>query len=392
MWGTGGTIMKRVLLGTTAFLGAGLAFGPSAGAAPPVKLSLGGIFNAAYMVVLDDDDEGEAGNEHNTDGFFQDAELRFSGSTTLDNGLEVGARVELEGETDDQQIDESWVYFSGGFGEVRAGSFDDALGEMCIVPPGGTENFSAFSPNQWGANTLTTNSICTGVDDEGDAQKIAYFSPVFGGFQLGISYTPSGDKKGHDDGVGPHIGMPTNEDDESRHNVSIYGTYTYEGEDWDLQIGAGGGWEGHVEKADGGPNRDESEFYQAGILVGIGDFSFGAAVEYYNDDDLFVATLENGDAVADRWVAGAGAGYEIDSWEFGIGYSFGRADIDNRGAPDDRFTLQRVALTADYELAVGIDLDGEVAYTWQHVRGPDFDPAEDHYDAIEFGLGTSIEF
>lgn len=382
--------MRGVLLGTTAFVGAGLALGPPADAAPPVKLSAGGIFNAAYMVVLNDDGEGEAGNEHNTDGFFQDAELRFSGSTMLDNGLEVGARVELEGETDDQQIDESWVYFSGGFGEVRAGSFDDALGEMCVVPPGGTENFSAFSPNQWGANTLTTNSICTGVDDEGDAQKIAYFSPAFGGFRLGISYTPSGDKKGHDDGVGPHVGMPVNEDNESRHNVSVYGTYTYDAEDWNLQVGAGGAWEGHVENADGDPDRDESEFYQAGILVGIGDLLFGAAFEYYGDDDLFVATIENGDAVAR--VVGAGAGYEIDSWEFGIGYSFGQADIDNRGAPNDRFTLQRVALTADYELAAGIDVDGEIAYTWQHVRGPDFDSAGDHYDAVEFGLGTSIEF
>jgi hypothetical protein len=117
---------------------------------------------------------------------------------------------------------------------------------------------------------------------------------------------------------------------------------------------------------------------------------FGAAFEYYGDDDLFVATIENGDAVAR--VVGAGAGYEIDSWEFGIGYSFGQADIDNRGAPNDRFTLQRVALTADYELAAGIDVDGEIAYTWQHVRGPDFDSAGDHYDAVEFGLGTSIEF
>jgi predicted porin len=387
-----GRFMKRRLLGIPTVVGSGLALSVPAGAAEPIRLSLGGSFNAAYMAVLDDDGEGRPGNERNTDGFFQDAEIRFSGSTALDNGLEVGARVELEGETDEDQIDESWIHFSGGFGEVRIGAFDEALGEMCVIPPGGTENFSAFSPNQWGANTLTTNSVCTGVDDEGSARKIAYFSPAFGGFQLGLSYTPSGNKKDHDDGVGPHVGMPVNEDDESRHNVSIYGIYSHEAEEWSLQVGGGVSWEGNVEKADGGPNRAESEFYQAGILLGIGDFSMGVAFEYYHDDDLFVATLENGDVVADRWVAGVGAAYEMEPWEFGIGYSVNRADIENRGADDSQFTLQRVTLTADYELAGGVDLDGEVAYTWQDVSGPDFADGDDDYDAIEFGMGTSIQF
>jgi outer membrane protein OmpU len=183
-----------------------------------------------------------------------------------------------------------------------------------------------------------------------------------------------------------------NEDGESHHNVSLYATYGYEGEDWSLQLGAGGAWEGNVEKADGGANRAESEFYQAGLVVGVGDLSIGAAFEYYSDDDLFVATLENGDVVADRWVLGVGAAYEFDPWEIGIGYSMQRADIDIRDGTDDRYTLQRVALTADYELAGGIDLDGEVAYTWQDVSGPDFADSADNYDAIELGIGTTIEF
>ena len=105
--------MKKVLLGTSALLGAGLVAGPAC-AADGIKLSVGGYFRTAYMVNFDDDDEGEPGNETNTDGFFSDSEIYFRGSTTLDNGLEVGARVELEGETDSDQIDEAWVFFSGG--------------------------------------------------------------------------------------------------------------------------------------------------------------------------------------------------------------------------------------------------------------------------------------
>src|SRR6185295_11886080 len=118
--------MKKVLLGTTALLGAGLVASP-AFAADGIKLGVGGFFKSAYMMVFDDDSEGEIGNERNTDGFFQDAEVHFTGSTVLDNGLEVGARIELEGENAGDQIDEAWIFFSGGFGEVRIGSDDEAL-------------------------------------------------------------------------------------------------------------------------------------------------------------------------------------------------------------------------------------------------------------------------
>ena len=138
--------MKKVLLGTTALLGAGLVASP-AFAADGIKLGVGGFFKTAYMVNFDDDGEGERGNERNTDGVFSDAEIHFTGETTLDNGLTVGARVELEGEDNsgdgNDQIDEAWIYFAGGFGELRMGSDDDALANACIVPPGGTGNFSA---------------------------------------------------------------------------------------------------------------------------------------------------------------------------------------------------------------------------------------------------------
>ena len=51
--------MKKVLLGTTALLGAGLVASP-AFAADGIKLGVGGFFKEAYMVVFDDDSEGKA--------------------------------------------------------------------------------------------------------------------------------------------------------------------------------------------------------------------------------------------------------------------------------------------------------------------------------------------
>src|SRR5687768_18503341 len=115
---TWGSHVKKTLLASSALLGVGLVASP-AFAADGIKLGIGGFFKTAYMVNFDDDSEGDLGNERNTDGVFSDAEIRFTGSTVLDNGLEVGARVELEGEDDSDQIDEAWIYFSGGFGELR---------------------------------------------------------------------------------------------------------------------------------------------------------------------------------------------------------------------------------------------------------------------------------
>ncbi|MBL9035660.1 MAG: porin, partial [Rhodospirillaceae bacterium] len=177
-----------------------------------------------------------------------------------------------------------------------------------------------------------------------------------------------------------------------RHNFSVYGLYNYEAEDWWLQFGAGGSWEGNVEQADGGPDREESDFYQTGILVGFGGFQVGASFNYFNDDDLFVATLANGDVDAERWVLGVGATYNIDAWTFGVGYSRHEADIRNEGAEDSDLTLQRAVLTATYALGPGINVDGEIGYTWQDVDGPDFDENADNYDGVEIGTGISIDF
>ncbi len=383
--------MKKVLLGTSALLGAGLVASP-AFAADGIKLSVGGYFRTAYQINFDDDSEGEPGNEHNTDGFFSDSEIYFRGSTTLDNGLEVGARVELEGETDSDQIDEAWIFFSGGFGEVHIGSEDNALANDCIMPPGGTANFSAFSPNQWGANTFTTNSVCAGVDDRGDAQKIYYVTPSFGGFQVAMSYTPNGADERHTDVGGPHLGMPANNDGESRHNVSLYATYSYEGAGWGLTAGAGAGFEGHVEQ-ESGADRKESDYYQAGLNLSFGNFGIGVVGEYFNDINSREAFGADPAIDRDGWAVGVGAAYTMEAFTIGAQYSHGENTLErSEGGDDSEATLDRIVLTGNYALGPGINIDGELGYSWQDTEGEDFGEENDNYDSFEIGIGTAFTF
>ena len=424
--------MKRALFGTTAVLGAGLTglgWAASARADGPIQLTVGGFFREAYMVVLDDDEKGnhfavgrEPGFGHNNEGFFNDAEVHFTGRTVLDNGLEVGARIELEGENDDDQIDEAWVYFAGGFGEVRIGSDDDALENSCIVPPGGTANFSAFSPNQWGANAFNvvspfggfpspfgavTNSACTGVDNKGDAQKIVYFSPVFYGFQLTASYTPDPSAEDHVDGVGPHVGMPGKSvsvtTGDASFDAAFYLTYFYAGNDWDITLGGGGSFEHDNEDIEGAffdNHHEEQDFYQAAFVLNVDRFSIGGAFEYYNnltnfdEESAFSDTEFNQDA----WVAGGGVAYNYNAWTFGAQYSY-RKDIFKRtgsAAVELKKTQvqQRAVATVNYALGPGINLDGEFGYTWrdQDLENTSFLFNNDDYSAMEFGVGTAITF
>jgi outer membrane protein OmpU len=388
---------KALLLSSSALIGGGMmaATCPTALAADGIKIEVGGFFREAYQVVIEDDQEGEPGNERNTDGFFNDAEVHFTGSTKLDNGLEVGARVELEGENDSDQIDEAWVWFSGGFGEIRVGSDDDALANSCIVPPGGTTNFSAFSPNQWGARTFFTNSVCTGVDDKSDAQKILYISPLFYGFQLTASYTPEPGAEDHVDGVGPHQGMPAKSFGGADYDASVYLTWEYEGDDWGVHWGGGLSWEAGIDDPQF-LNIDEQDFYQTGLTFTFGNFAVGGAFEYYNDlqsshfGGFFKSKLQS-------WAAGGGIAYTYDAWTFGAQYSYREDDSTFEFASFFPLTKteqqqQRATLTANYALGPGINVDGEVAYTWVDTE-PEEDPSFlDDYDALEFGIGTAISF
>ena len=136
--------MKKVLLGSTALVAAGLIAG-HAEAADGVKLSLGGYYRGVAGVMFDDFDGAAAGLEDDLRDyvFKQDVEVHFKGETTLDNGLTVGAVVQLEGQTSGDQIDEVYAYFSGGWGELRFGDDDEALEQLCSITPSAATNFGA---------------------------------------------------------------------------------------------------------------------------------------------------------------------------------------------------------------------------------------------------------
>src|SRR5919109_1237310 len=236
--------MRVPLLGSTALAAIGL-LATDAAAADGVKLEIGGRYKGAAGVVPSEDFSASAGVDDDDVRdyvFKQDVEIYFLGETVLDNGLTVGARVELEGQTSGDQIDQVYAYFSGGFGEVRFGDTAEAYAQLCYLVPSASQLFGADSPdfnfsNAGVAGYGATNGTCYGLDD--NSTKVVYFGPVFAGFQFAASFTPDAteDTRNTLDGAGTRF---SNDDGQNSENLSLAANFNHDFNGITLIAGGGG--------------------------------------------------------------------------------------------------------------------------------------------------------
>ena len=187
--------MKKLLVGTAA-VAMGLALAAPANA--QVSLDLGGHFKG-YVSWLDQDTT--AANDERSIDILRETEIHFTGETTLDNGLTVGFHAEADVDDGEFAQDESYLYMSGTWGRVNFGSEDGAAYLMQVAAPSADSNVDGIrqyvNPVNYGlatANTTLTGFNTGGLDYDNDAStdadKITYMTPVFNGFQAGVSYTP----------------------------------------------------------------------------------------------------------------------------------------------------------------------------------------------------------
>ena len=173
--------MKKILFATTAIVAAGLT--TSANAAE-WETGVNGYYFLGLAV--SDSDNGQDGV-----GVLRDGEFHVNGRLTADNGLTFQARIEVEGFTSNDQIDENWGRVSGSFGALMIGSNDTVGYENSvgvIYAPGARIGY---------ADAFCLTSVCAaagfspapgiGADNIG----IHYSSPDFMGFQVHGTYQPS---------------------------------------------------------------------------------------------------------------------------------------------------------------------------------------------------------
>ena len=187
--------MKKILLGSTALVAAGMI--ASAPASAKMKLSVGGYMEQ-WVGYVSQDDVGTA--DYSGVDVKSDSEVHFKGMVKLDNGMSVGVNMQLEGNGGGDTIDESYLIVKGGFGEINLGSENSALYKMHYSAKGYGIGFNSGDQSSW-VNTGGSISQSghfrqpmgsTNIEPNGmnDSEKITYYTPRVNGFQLGVSYAP----------------------------------------------------------------------------------------------------------------------------------------------------------------------------------------------------------
>ena len=186
--------MKKHLLSTSAIaLGVAMA---SPAAAQQWDVTVGGFYKG-YVGASDLSGSGVAGTNRDGVDTFTDGEIHFKPSITLDNGLTIGAHIELETtNSPDSQIDEQYLTIEGDMlGKIIIGNENSAGYLSMTGAPTVTSlwinspSASAYLPRT-GVNTFRQAGLSsfTEVAGNNDVQRITYFTPSFNGLTVGVSY------------------------------------------------------------------------------------------------------------------------------------------------------------------------------------------------------------
>jgi len=375
--------MKQILLGTTALVATGLMVGEAFAADNTVKLGFGGRYLGAAGMVFSQDSDDSTVDDSRDHVFKQDIEVHFRGEGVLDNGLTVGARIELEGQHQGgDQIDETFAFLSGGFGEVRFGDTGEALGQMCYLVPSASSMFGADSPNfnfsNAGVNGYgATNGTCYGIDDK--STKIVYFTPNFAGFSFAASYTPDDTE----DTRNTTAGFATRNDNnfgQFSETFSVAGNFVTDWNGFNLALGGGFSMANDVELPEGVDDQsDDVKEYNAYAQVGFSGFTVGGAFRY-RDFNLHTFGPDG-----QNMVYGAGVTYNFDPWTVGIGWTHGDYEVEDTDNDDDKH--DDFVATGSYALGPGVAIDGMAEYS--DYSG---DEGDDDYNAWAAGLGLVVRF
>ena len=209
--------MNRILLSGTALVAATMLAAGGAVAADKKmmkpSISVNGYYEGVVGAVIDEETTTEttALDQRN------DGEIHFNGRGSLENGMKIHMRAELEIQSDHQPlsadtdfIDEYFLSVSGVFGQIILGGTGGAPVKMLTglsgswaTSVGETLNFdNAWVPSVAGNHYILQHSRL----DTGDADKVTYLSPKFGGFQVGATYSPNrvnNDRGGRNDVANP---------------------------------------------------------------------------------------------------------------------------------------------------------------------------------------------
>lgn len=391
--------MKKTLLATTSIVAVGL--GASAAQAQ-WDVNVGGFINQWFVFNAHQNVEGYNGTHVNGN-----TEVHFTGRNTLDNGLTVGFKVELEGDAfGTGAIDESVLFVSSpDYGRFEIGMEDGAGIRMNLGGP--SVGFAANS-GTWTdflvAPSLAAAAVGLGYCDPGytticgetgDSPKITYFTPRVSGFQFGVSYTPDPGAGGNNRtfigvGAAPAVGNGVNHWTEVAINYTeTFGPVdvgAYAGLNWaESKPGNMTGQDAFMGLTSAVSTTEDFLAWGAGGNVSWAGFTFGGS--YFKvEEGLRGLAVPTGGAAPGVVVTNEGDGFEVGlsygqgPWSFGVQYFQGVSE--GYIVVPGNYMTRAITGGVSYDLAPGVTLLGSVGYT-------DFDSELDFGGAAIAPLGGS---
>jgi len=388
--------MKKVLLGTSAIALASAMATPAS--AVEWNLEWGGYFEA-YAAYASSDVDNVSGEDHDGIDQKQDAEIAFTPSITLDNGIEIGINIQLEGSSGTPDtIDEAFLFIDGSFGRVLIGSENSAgylmtyaapdvtfvnvnSGSLtAFVPFSGTAgaNSASNSPITGGAGVLTGADVFRGTlgttflenERNNDANRFTYFTPRFAGVQVGLSYARDG---AQDSNAQLDLNGASLRDifDVGANYVNSFGG---------VDIAVSGRYGIASNDAPGG---DNPQIWSAGLNLGFAGVTVGGSFAEQNN-----AGTEDGQAYD------VGISYGTGPW--GVSFTYFKGENVNDETPtaltgnDEELAQYLAGVT--YKLATGVTLMGFGAYVDFEEDTGDAGGSGDDVDGFVIGTGIKVSF
>lgn len=346
-------MMKKILLGTTAIVGLGLIAGPVMAAEAP-ELEIGG-FAKFEMDFLDEDSEQANGNR----GYrfeVDDFEIVFKAKAVADNGLEYGAKLEMQfanGDAGADFTDEAMIWLSGNWGLVNLGNEDGAESLMAVAGYSVIGGAGAWDGENFFTRTPSSGYVSSSmVGDTGDATKITYFTPSFSGFRVGASWTPDTAHFG---------GEALNDDDGTQENTFEIGA-EYKGSFNDVGVhGSVRYIAGDYESNDIGTTAERNEVSSWGVGAQVTYAGFALAGSYNDGGDSGITkSAEAIGAEAATWWDIA-LSYSTGPYSVGVGY-YSAEETDAVGTTAVDRETEIFAITGGWNVAPGLDFYAEYDY------------------------------
>ena len=339
--------MNKLLLGTTAIIGASLLMAGAAYAAKP-KVKVGG--NLTFQIgggTQDSEAVGTKNKPHRGYAFRGDSEFNIKASGKTDAGMKWSAKIEVEADTNiGTSIDESQLTFSGSWGRLVLGDEDGAedlthvgKGAYSSAGDGGVDGDWVKFVDWNGVNGRMADGPKMALDT-GDHTKITYFTPRVGGLQGGVSFTPDTGADGND------LDQDNSGDFENSWGLG----FNYKGKFDAVKVTVGAG--AHIADAEDDfssttgvtTGLEDARAWWVGAEIGSGAWSVGGG--YSDSGDGGEKTSNTFDDDSTSWHAGVG--YKQGAVILGVSYL--HAEVETSGGDDEGDV---VAVSGTYILGGG---------------------------------------